>query len=78
MVNNMNNADGSVKKAPHKGRSGRRFNLLDALIILIVVAVIALALLAYLPGGLFRLAESSDVTIIYTVEVTGVKRELAA
>ena len=52
----MNNADGSVKKAPHKGRSGRRFNLLDALIILIVVAVIALALLAYLPGGLFRLA----------------------
>ena len=74
----MNNADGSVKKAPHKGRSGRRFNLLDALIILIVVAVIALVLRAYLPGGLFRLAESSDVTIIYTVEVTGVKRELAA
>ena len=76
----MNSADGSAERSRRRGktRSGRRFNVLDVIIILIIVAVLALTLLAYLPGGLFRLAQnSSNATIIYTVEIKGVKRELA-
>ena len=72
----MKSSDRAAEKAPR--RSGKRFNALDALIIIIIVAVLAVTLLAYLPGGILRLPEKNNVTVTYTIEVKGVKRELAA
>lgn len=75
-INIMKSSDHAAEKAPR--RSGKRFNALDALIIIIIVAVLAVTLLAYLPGGILRLPEKNNVTVTYTIEVKGVKRELAA
>ena len=75
-INIMKSSDRAAEKAPR--RSGKRFNALDALIIIIIVAVLAVTLLAYLPGGILRLPEKNNVTVTYTIEVKGVKRELAA
>ena len=75
-INIMKSSDRAAEKAPR--RSGKRFNALDALIIIIIVAVLAVTLLAYLPGGILRLPEKNNVTVTYTIEVKGVKRDLAA
>lgn len=75
-INIMKSSDRAAEKAPR--RSGKRFNALDALIIIIIIAVLAVTLLAYLPGGILRLPEKNNVTVTYTIEVKGVKRELAA
>lgn len=75
-INIMKSSDRAAEKAPR--RSGKRFNALDALIIIIIVAVLSVTLLAYLPGGILRLPEKNNVTVTYTIEVKGVKRELAA
>lgn len=68
----------SKNNGTSRAQAKHRFNILDALIIIIAAAVAAVLLMAYLPGGLARISSDGDTTIIYTVEVQGVKRDLAS
>lgn len=62
----------SDKKAPKNG-----FNLLDAIIIVAVLALVAVILFVYSPAKLFSLS-SDNVTIMYSVRISGVSADYAA
>lgn len=67
------------RSASKSERSSRRsgFNLLDALILVCLVATVALVVLVYSPAEIFNL-RSNDVTIIYSINVSGVPADYAA
>ena len=61
-----------------QGDKKRSVNIVDIVLILIILAVAATVVLAFAPNATLHLNNSQNVKLEYTVEISGISKEMAA